>query len=162
MLDNLLSAVPIERRDVYITNIVKCRPPNNRDPQPVEVEACAPFLDAQIELINPRVIATLGRHSLVHFFPNAKISRDHGRIMRWRNRILLPLYHPAAALRSSRVMQATASDFERIPEALLAALSPKRTAGRVGESQSSYEPAVEGASDASPETDSGERQQSMF
>ncbi len=124
LLDDLLGSVPMRREDVFITNVVKCRPPDNRDPLPDEVDACSGYLKAQIELLNPRVIATLGRHSLLRFVPNARISRDHGTIIRWQGRVIYPLYHPAAALRSTQVMQATVEDFKRIPEAILAALTP--------------------------------------
>ncbi len=177
LLDDLLSAAPLKREDVYITNVVKCRPPNNRDPQPGEVKACKPFLEAQIELINPRVIATLGRHSLMRFFPEARISRCHGQIMRWQGRILMPLYHPAAALRSSQVMEATLQDFRRIPEALLASLAlasseevepapespPEAAPAPAGQPQAATDPPQDEPL-AEPEQDgSGERQQlSMF
>ena len=123
LLDDLLGSVPMRREDVFITNVVKCRPPDNRDPLPDEVNACSGYLKAQIELLNPRVIATLGRHSLLRFVPDARISRDHGTIMRWEGRVIYPLYHPAAALRSTQVMQATVEDFKRIPEAIRAALT---------------------------------------
>ncbi len=123
LLDDLLESVPMKREDVFITNIVKCRPPDNRDPLPDEVSACRDYLEAQIELLNPRVIATLGRHSLLRFIPDARISRDHGTIKRWQGRVIYPLYHPAAALRSTQVMRATEEDFKRLPEAIRAALS---------------------------------------
>jgi uracil-DNA glycosylase len=122
LLDELLAAVTLKREDVFITNVVKCRPPENRDPQPDEVEACRPYLEAQIELINPRVIVTLGRHSLLRFFPEGRISKDHGRMFRWNDRILYPLYHPAAGLRSSTVMQAIREDVKRLPEAVIESL----------------------------------------
>lgn len=122
LLDELLAAVPLKREDVFITNVVKCRPPENRDPQPDEVEACRPYMEAQIELINPRVIVTLGRHSLLRFFPEGRISKDHGRMFRWNDRILYPLYHPAAGLRSSTVMQAIREDVKRLPEAVIESL----------------------------------------
>lgn len=122
LLDDLLSTVPVKREDVYITNVVKCRPPDNRDPHPDEVEACWPYLEAQIALLKPRVIATLGRHSLGRFFPDSKISRDHGRILRWRDHTVFPLYHPAAALRAGAVMEALAADFKKLPQAILESL----------------------------------------
>ena len=128
LLDDLLGSVPIRREDVFITNIVKCRPPDNRDPLPDEVAACSGYLKVQIELLNPRVIATLGRHSLLRFVPDARISRDHGTIKRWQGRVIYPLYHPAAALRSTQVMQATVEDFKRLPQAILAALTPVESA----------------------------------
>lgn len=122
LLEELLGSVPMRREDVFITNVVKCRPPENREPAPEEVAACAPFLDAQIALLNPRVIATLGRHSLVRFVPEGRISTDHGRILRWRNRVLLPLYHPAAALRSTTIRATLEADFKRLPEAVIESL----------------------------------------
>lgn len=136
LLDDMLSTVPVKREDVYITNVVKCRPPDNREPQPDEVEACWPYLEAQIALLKPRVIATLGRHSLGRLFPDSKISRDHGRILRWREHTVLPLYHPAAALRSGAVMQALATDFKKLPQALLESLRapPPPTTGRLAPS----------------------------
>lgn len=118
LLDSLLADVPLRREDVFITNIVKCRPPGNRDPEPEEVAACRPYLEAQIELINPRVIVTLGRHSLLRFYPQGKISNDHGRIIRIGNRVLLPLYHPAAALRNPGLNKTLREDMKRIPEAV--------------------------------------------
>ena len=122
LLDDMLSSVPVKRDDVYITNVVKCRPPDNREPLPDEVEACWPYLEAQIALLKPRVIVTLGRHSLGRFFPDSKISRDHGRILRWTEYTVFPLYHPAAALRSGAVMEALAADFKKLPQALLESL----------------------------------------
>lgn len=122
LLDELLAAVPLRRDDVYITNVVKCRPPDNRDPLPVEVQTCWPYLEAQIHVLKPRVIATLGRHSLLRFFPDARISQQHGMPMHWRGRILFPLYHPAAGLRSPQVRAALEEDFKQLPKAVLAAL----------------------------------------
>lgn len=118
LLDRLLSEVPLTREDVFITNVVKCRPPGNRDPQPDEVAACMPYLRAQIALLRPRVIVTLGRHSMVRFYPEGKISRDHGRIVDIGGRVLLPLYHPAAALRNPALVETLRTDIARIPEAV--------------------------------------------
>lgn len=122
LLDKLLGLVPLRREDVYITNIVKCRPPENRDPLPAEAVACRPYLEAQIGFLQPRVIATLGRHSLTHFFPDARISDSHGRSMRWRNLIVYPLYHPAAGLRSTKLRTALEEDFANLPQAVVASL----------------------------------------
>jgi len=122
LLDELIAKIPQRRECVYITNVIKCRPPENRDPLPQEVKSCWPYLDQQINLINPKVIVTLGRHALMRFFPEARISRDHGRILRWRNRVVFPIYHPAAALRSSQVKKALEDDMLKIPEAILASL----------------------------------------
>lgn len=99
LLERLLQAIDLRREDVYIANVVKCRPPNNRDPLPVEVEACKSYLDRQIATINPRLIVTLGRISMARFFPGKLISQIHGQYKVESGRIVLPMYHPAAALR---------------------------------------------------------------
>jgi DNA polymerase len=122
LLEELLASIPMRREDVFITNVVKCRPPENREPAPEEVAACAWFLESQIRLLNPRVIVTLGRHSLARFFPDSRISNDHGRVLVWRGRALLPLYHPAAALRSTSIRAVLEADFKRLPEAVIASL----------------------------------------
>ena len=121
LLDELLSNVPLSREDVFITNVVKCRPPDNRDPLPDEVAACRPYLERQIELLNPRVVVTLGRHSMLRFYPEGKISQDHGKILRWEDRILFPLYHPAAGLRNPEIKQELQKDVLKLPEAVRAA-----------------------------------------
>ena len=127
LLEELLALVPLRREDVYITNVVKCRPPENRDPLPHEVKACWPFLEAQIKLLKPKVIATLGRHSLMRLFPDARISDRHGTIMKWRDGIVVfPLYHPAAGLRSGRLKLALQKDFVKLPQAIIAALAVSR------------------------------------
>ena len=128
LLDSLLADVPLKREDVFITNVVKCRPPGNRDPQPDEVEACLPYLQAQIALIRPRVIVTLGRHSMARFYPEGKISKDHGRIINIGERVLLPLYHPAAALRNQALEKTLREDIRRIPEAIRESLRIGRKA----------------------------------
>ncbi|MFW6175119.1 MAG: uracil-DNA glycosylase family protein [Chloroflexota bacterium] len=123
LLDELMAEVPLRREDVYITNVVKCRPPENRDPYPDEVTACWPYLEAQIALLQPRVIATLGRHSLQRFIPGARISQAHGQSLRWRNIVIFPLYHPAAALRSTGLRDTLAEDMAKLPEAVLYSLT---------------------------------------
>lgn len=118
LLDKLLDEINLPRESVYITNIVKRRPPQNRDPLPEELEAYAPYLARQIEILQPKIIATLGRFSMNYFLPDAKISRDHGRLMKkgeWR---IFPLYHPAAALRSTSILEDLRKDFQRLPEVL--------------------------------------------
>lgn len=98
-LEELLATIGLKREQVFITNVVKCRPPGNRDPQPLEVETCTrEYLERQIQAINPRVIVTLGRYSMGLFLPNAKISSVHGQAMQSRGRLIVPMYHPAAAL----------------------------------------------------------------
>ncbi|MGQ9815808.1 MAG: uracil-DNA glycosylase family protein, partial [Candidatus Roseilinea sp.] len=97
-LNELLQIAGFKREDVYITNVVKCRPPGNRDPLPEEIQACARYLDRQIELINPKVIVTLGRFSMARWFPNEKISATHGKTKRVGGRVVVAMFHPAAAL----------------------------------------------------------------
>jgi DNA polymerase len=118
LLNQLLTEINWKRENVYISNIVKRRPPENRDPLPEEIEAYKPYLAKQIEIIKPKVIATLGRFSMNYFLPLAKISNDHGKIFRTKDFILYPLYHPAAALRSTTVLEDLRKDFKRLPEVL--------------------------------------------
>ena len=127
LLGELLATVPLSREDVFITNVVKCRPPNNRDPLPDEVAACRPYLEFQMQLINPKVIVTLGRHSLLRFYPEGKISNDHGKILQWGDRILLPLYHPAAGLRNPAIKRDLQRDVLMLPEALRESLRRTNT-----------------------------------
>jgi uracil-DNA glycosylase len=116
-LDELLSSIGLKREDVFITNIVKCRPPNNRDPRPEEIEACAgDFLEQQIQAINPKVIVTLGRYSMARFLPDVKISSVHGRAMRVRGRLVVPMFHPAAALHQPSLRPSLVADFANLPE----------------------------------------------
>jgi DNA polymerase len=98
LLDDLLAGIGLRREDVFVTNTVKCRPPGNRDPVPEELEACRPFLDRQIEAIEPRIVVTLGRFAMECFLPGAKISQVHGQARRIGGRQFVPIVHPAAAL----------------------------------------------------------------
>lgn len=126
LLDRMIESIGWKRQDVYITNIVKRRPPENRDPLPSEIEAYKPYLTKQIDIIDPRVIVTLGRFSMNYFLAEAKITRDHGRVMKIGERILFPVYHPAAALRSPVEMMATLQeDFKKLPKILKGELSPE-------------------------------------
>ncbi len=128
LLEKLLAAIGLTREDVYITNVVKCRPPANRDPLPSEIETCAPWLHRQIALIDPLLIITLGRFSMAQFFPpSARITRVHGQPLRQEDRIIIPMFHPAAALRNPNWMQAMEADFAQIPT-LLAEMRAKRAA----------------------------------
>jgi uracil-DNA glycosylase family 4 len=120
-LEELLAKIGLKREDVYIANVVKCRPPGNRDPQPEEIEACRPYLDKQIETVRPRLVATLGRFSMQRYFPGASISRIHGQPKRVGSVIYYPMFHPAAALHQPRWRTLVEEDFARMPE-LLAAL----------------------------------------
>lgn len=117
-LDQLLELAKLRRQDVYICNVVKCRPPNNREPQPNEIEACAGYLERQIQLVRPRLIVTLGRYSMAKFIPNASISKVHG-IARMVNGItVLPFFHPAAALHQPKYRELIEQDFLKIPAIL--------------------------------------------
>jgi uracil-DNA glycosylase family 4 len=117
-LEELLDSIGLEREEVYICNVIKCRPPGNRDPQPEEVEACRLFLDRQIELLSPRMIVTLGRFSMERFFPAAKISQIHGQPRRIGGIIYYPMYHPAAALHQPKWRQVVKDDMAKIPHIL--------------------------------------------
>jgi len=118
LLDKLLAEVSWPRESVYITNIVKRRPPENRDPLPKEINAYSPYLKKQIDILQPKIIAPLGRFSMNYFLPEAKISRDRGRLFRANAHFIYPLYHPAAALRSTSVLEELRKDFHHLPKAL--------------------------------------------
>ena len=115
-LDELLEGIGLKREDVYITNVIKCRPPGNRDPEPEELAACAPYLDRQIQAIHPKVIVTLGRFSMAKFVPNAKISQIHGQPFKVRGQLVVPMYHPAAALHQPSLRRVVEADFAQLPE----------------------------------------------
>ncbi|MCJ7735787.1 MAG: uracil-DNA glycosylase [Anaerolineae bacterium] len=117
-LDELLTSVNLRREDVYIANVIKCRPPSNRDPLQEEIEACKAHLDRQIELIQPKIIVTLGRFSMARAFPNARISRIHGTPRKVDGIIYYPMYHPAAALHQPSLRKVVQEDMKRIPELL--------------------------------------------
>lgn len=118
LLDDMIRGLGWKREDVYITNIVKRRPPENRDPTPDEIEAYKPYLTQQITAIDPKLIVTLGRFSMNYFAPDAKITRDHGRALLVDGRRIYPVYHPAAALRSTQMMETLRADFKKIPDVL--------------------------------------------
>jgi DNA polymerase len=115
LLDAMIIGLGWKREDIYITNIVKRRPPENRDPSPEEIASYSPYLMKQIEIIDPKIIATLGRFSMNFFFPEAKISRDQGKIFWWQDRLIVPLYHPAAALRRTEVKEELKRSFAKLP-----------------------------------------------
>lgn len=117
-LDELLGQIGLKRGGVYIANVIKCRPPGNRDPVPDEIEACRPYLDKQIELIRPRLVITLGRFSMQRYFPGASISRIHGQPRRVGNVIYYPMFHPAAALHQPKWRSFVEEDVLKIPELL--------------------------------------------
>ena len=114
-LEELLASINLKRADVFITNVVKCRPPDNRDPLPAEINACNDYLDRQIAAINPQVIVTLGRHSMVKFFGSEKISTIHGRARKVDGRMCIAMYHPAAGLHQQNLKDTIRADFKKIP-----------------------------------------------
>lgn len=118
-LNELLAQAGVTREDVWITNVVKCRPPGNRDPQPVEIETCTQsYLDNQIKIVNPSIIVTLGRHSMSRFIPNAKVTEIHGQMQKVGRRFVIPMFHPAAALHQSRFKPMLLEDFAKLPALL--------------------------------------------
>lgn len=118
LLRKNIRAIGWKEEDVYITNIVKRRPPENRDPLPEEIAAYKPYLTRQIEIINPKIIIPLGRFSMNYFLPEAKITRDQGTAFRVHGRIILPFFHPAAALRNPAVMKQFEAGFSKLPRLL--------------------------------------------
>ena len=147
LLVKMLETIGWRRDEVFITNVVKCRPPDNRDPEPDEVAACAPYLHRQLEVLDPALVVTLGRHSLGRFMPGARISQVHG-----TNRPIDPatgaraalgyaLYHPAAALRSTEVERQSFEDVLQLPEALLAARARRESEAALPGAEGELSPA---------------------
>src|SRR5512143_1415729 len=117
-LDELLAQASLKRADVWITNIVKCRPPGNRDPLPEEVAACNEYLERQIRAVDPSIIITLGRHSMGKYMPGAKITAVHGQMRRVGERYVIAMFHPAAALHQASLKPALLADFAKLPQLL--------------------------------------------
>jgi len=117
-LDQLLASIGLRREEVYIANVIKCRPPQNRDPLPVEIQSCSKWLDRQIEIIQPQMIVTLGRYSLARYFPNQSISKIHGKPRKSGGVIYYPMYHPAAALHQGSLRRTIEADMLKIPQIL--------------------------------------------
>lgn len=115
-LEELLASIGLSREEVFICNVVKCRPPGNRDPEPEEIEACSKYLERQIRAINPKVIVTLGRFSMARYFPNARISAIHGQARTVNGRLVVAMYHPAAALHQPALRRIIEEDFSHLPE----------------------------------------------
>lgn len=115
LLNQLISEIGWRREDVYITNIVKRRPPDNRDPLPEEIDAYKPYLKRQLEIMKPKVVVPLGRFSMNYFLPDAKMTRDNGRVFRLGETLIVPLFHPAAALRSTGVLNELRGAFKKLP-----------------------------------------------
>jgi len=114
-LEELLGYIDLKREQVFIANVVKHRPPGNRDPEADELEACAGYLERQIKALNPKVIVTLGRYSMARFFPGAKISSIHGQAKKVDGRVVVAMFHPAAALHQPSLKQAIIEDFKKLP-----------------------------------------------
>ena len=123
-LSELLDQVGIDRRRVFITNVIKCRPPGNRVPLMAEVEACKDYFDRQIDVIKPRVIVTLGRHSMARAFPDERVSVVHGQPRKVGDQTYFPMYHPAAALHQPSLRRVLEADFERLKDLLDGKLEP--------------------------------------
>ena len=117
-LEELLGAAGLKRSDVYICNVLKCRPPANRDPLPDEIASCKDYLDEQTELVDPLAVVTLGRYSMARYFPQLTISRIHGQFKRIGERFYVPMYHPAAALHQQSLRDVMIEDFRALPAIL--------------------------------------------
>src|SRR5689334_12764918 len=125
LLDTLLGRIGLSRADVYITNVLKCRPPQNRDPMPNEAEACEPYLQRQLKLLNPKVVLVLGRHALERLLPGqGSISRVHGSLVMRGDIAYVPLYHPAAALHNGSLVSDVDRDFDGVRRYLDRFLAP--------------------------------------
>ncbi len=123
-LDELLALAHLKRQEVFIANVLKCRPPQNRDPLPGEIQACAPWLERQLELIKPKMIVSLGRYSMARFFPEGTISKLHGTAHRKDGIIYFSMYHPAAALHQQKLRQTIMEDMMKIPKLLAETAKP--------------------------------------
>lgn len=117
-LEQLLASISLKREQVYIANVIKCRPPGNRDPLPGEIQSCQKWLDHQIELVRPKMIITLGRYSLARYFPGESISKVHGKAKKQDNVIYYAMYHPAAALHQGSLRKIIEADMHQIPDIL--------------------------------------------
>jgi len=139
-LTKLIRRAGCERSEVFITNVVKCRPPGNRDPMPDEIAACAPYLDRQIAAIDPLVIVTLGRFSMARYFPNERISRIHGHPKKVGRRTVVPMYHPAAALHQNALRSVIEEDFDQLGKIIARARAERdKEAAADGDAPSSHE-----------------------
>ena len=132
-LEELLAAAGLKRSEVFITNVVKSRPPGNRDPLPDEIAACAPFLQRQIDAIDPDVIVTLGRFSMAKWFPGERISRIHGQPKKEGKRLIVPMYHPAAALHQQALKATILEDFAKLPRILADAEAAREAEAKADE-----------------------------
>ena len=156
LLVKLLASIGWRREDVFITNVVKCRPPDNRDPQPDEIAACAPFLRRQLEALDPAVVVTLGRYSMARFMPGARISTAHGTVRPVdpstgaASALAFAMYHPAAALRTPAIERESYADIAAVPAALIDARARRETTAA---EPAAAEPAVTVEPDPEPDPD---------
>lgn len=118
LLEALLEKIKLKRSDVWIGNVIKHRPPNNRDPLPIEIAACEGYLTKQLDIINPNLVVTLGRFAMNYFYKDGKITHDHGQLIKTSKCYIYPLYHPAAALRNTTFAKTLVQDFIKIPKVL--------------------------------------------
>jgi DNA polymerase len=161
LLVRLLGSIGWRREDVFITNVVKCRPPDNRDPEPDEIAACAPYLERQLAVLDPAVVVTLGRHSMGRFMPGARISQVHGTMRPVdpatgaRDALVFAMYHPAAALRTPAIERDSYDDIAQVPTAVTASRERRATHARAG-SPTAVPVAIAVATAATPADVSGE------
>ncbi len=141
-LSELLAAAGLRRDEVYVCNVLKCRPPGNRDPLPDEVAQCKDYLDEQIAIVDPLVVVTLGRYSMSRYFPQQSISRIHGSVRRIDNRYYVPMFHPAAALHQQSLRETILSDFRALPRVIERARSERLAPPAVPESPETTPPIV--------------------
>jgi uracil-DNA glycosylase len=139
-LDELLAQAGLKREEVWITNIVKCRPPGNRDPLPEEISACNGYLERQIQAVDPSIIITLGRHSMGKYMPGAKITAVHGQMRKVGDRYVIAMFHPAAALHQASLKPSVLADFAKLPQLLEQA---RKGLGRDQQASKSEEPPEE-------------------
>ncbi len=150
-LDELLEVAGFQRQQVFIANVVKCRPPGNRDPLPEELAACSSYLDRQIEAINPSVIVTLGRFSMAKYLPSARISDVHGKTFWVHERLIVPMFHPAAALHQPSLKNLVIQDFRKLPEAIQTAKTARAKMITSMKRTSSEDPKAEEKTEDAPE-----------
>ena len=140
-LEELLNSIGMSREEVFITNVVKCRPPGNRDPRAEEIETCTSnYLDRQIQAINPKVIVTLGRYSMGLYLPNAKIGDVHGQALVVKGRLVVPMYHPAAALHQASLKPVIERDFAKLPDLIARAAEAPEYVEQPSEDSSKEDP----------------------
>ncbi len=155
LLDELLHAIGWERGDVFITNVVKCRPPGNRDPEPAEIATCASYLDRQEGALDPAVVVSLGRHSLQRYLPGARIGAIHGQLRRsFSGQHVFPMYHPAAALHQASLRETLFRDIRGLPAALLAA---REALGNESHRSAAAEEAAAGVAGPEPRADDAQQ-----